>query len=77
MKKRTLARCLTMITQVSLTLLSPIILCTAIGVWLDNHFGWSTTVVLLILGILSGGRSAYVLVLKMLKEVEKESTYDR
>lgn len=72
-----LARCLMMITQVSITLLAPIILCTAIGVWLDGKFGWHTTIVLLILGILSGGRSAYVLVAAMLKESEKESTYDR
>lgn len=71
------ARCLLMITQVSITLLAPIILCTAIGVWLDGKFGWHTTIVLLILGIISGGRSAYVLVSSMLKEVEKESTYDR
>ena len=72
-----LARCLVMITQVSITLLAPIILCTAAGVWLDNRFGWHTTIVLLILGIISGGHSAYVLVSQTLKQMEKESTYDR
>lgn len=72
-----LARCMLMITQVSITMLAPVIACTAVGVWLDNRFGWHTTVVLLILGILSGGRSAYVLVKDMLKQAEKESTYDR
>ena len=72
-----LARCLMMITQVSLTLLAPIILCTAVGVWLDQRFGWHTTIVLLILGVIAGGKNAYVLVSHMMKEAEKESTYDR
>ena len=72
-----LARCLMMITQVSLTLLAPIILCTAVGVWLDQRFGWHTTIVLLILGVIAGGKNAYVLVSHMMKETEKESTYDR
>ncbi len=78
MKKRgVLVRCLMMVTQVSLTLLAPIIFCTAAGVWLDQRFGWHTTVVLLILGVIAGGKNAYVLVMHMAKETEKESTYDR
>ncbi len=76
-RKSLLAQCLMMITQVSITLLAPIVLCTAAGVWLDGKFGWHTTIVLLIIGILAGGRSAFLLVLQMLKESEKESTYDR
>lgn len=72
-----LAKCLMMITQVSITLLAPIILCTAIGIWLDNRFGWHTTIVLLILGVIAGGKNAYVLVLATMKETEKASTYDR
>lgn len=76
-RKSLLAQCLMMITQVSITLLAPIVLCTAAGVWLDGKFGWHTTIILLILGILAGGRSAFILVLQMLKESEKESTYDR
>lgn len=76
-RKSLLAQCLMMITQVSITLLAPIVLCTAVGVWLDGKFGWHTTIVLLIIGILAGGRSAFLLVLQMLKESEKESTYDR
>lgn len=78
MKSRgTIAKCLMMITQVSLTLLAPIILCTAVGVWLDQRFGWHTTIVLLILGVIAGGKNAYILVLHTMKETEKESTYDR
>lgn len=78
MKKRgVIARCLLMVTQVSITLLAPIIFCTALGVWLDGRFGWHTTVVLLILGVIAGGKNAYTLVKGMIKEAERESTYDR
>lgn len=78
MKKRgVIARCLLMVTQVSITLLAPIIFCTALGVWLDGRFGWHTTVVLLILGVIAGGKNAYTLVKSMIKEAERESTYDR
>ena len=78
MKRRgVIARCLMMVTQVSIALLAPIILCTAAGVWLDGRFRWHTTVVLLVLGIIAGGKNAYTLVSGMIKEIEKESTYDR
>ena len=76
-KRGVVARCLMMVTQVSITLLAPIILCTAAGVWLDGRYGWHATVVLLILGIIAGGKNAYTLVSAMIKEIEKESTYDR
>ena len=76
-KRGVVARCLMMVTQVSITLLAPIILCTAAGVWLDGRYGCHTTVVLLILGIIAGGKNAYTLVSAMIKEIEKESTYDR
>ena len=78
MKKRgVVARCLLMVTQVSITLLAPIILFTGVGVWLDGRYGWQTTVVLLILGVIAGGKNAYTLVARMIRETERESTYDR
>lgn len=78
MKKRgAVARCLLMITQVSITLLAPIILCTGAGIWLDHRFGWHITVALLILGVIAGGKNAYTLVSCMIREMVRESTYDR
>lgn len=60
-----------MITQVGLSMLAPIVLCVFVGVWLDDRFGWYTTVPLLILGILAGGRNTW----KLLKELtETEGT---
>ena len=57
---------LAMITQVGISMLAPIVLCVWAGVWLDEHFGWSTTVVLLILTVLS-------LVLPAIGQLRKKS----
>lgn len=56
---------LAMITQVGISMLAPIVLCVWAGVWLDEHFGWSTTVVLLIMGILAGGRNTWLLLKRL------------
>jgi len=76
-RKSFLAQCLTMITQVTFTMISPIIFCTFIGIWLDGKFGWSITIPCILLGFIGGGRASYILVKNMLKASEKESEYDR
>lgn len=52
---------LAMITQVGISMLAPVFLCVFAGQWLDAKFGWSTVPVLLILGILAGGRNTWLL----------------
>ena len=71
------ARCLMMITQVSFTMITPILMCTFVGIWLDKHLGWHTTIVLIILGFMAGASSTYGLVKSLLKEQEETSNYDR
>ena len=68
-------RNLAMITQVGISMLAPVILCVFIGHWLDQRFGWSTVIPLLILGILAGGRNTYLL-LKQLTEKEGKKKDD-
>lgn len=68
-------RNLAMITQVGISMLAPVILCVFIGHWLDQKFGWSTVIPLLILGILAGGRNTYLL-LKQLTEEEGKKKDD-
>lgn len=52
---------LAMITQVGISMLAPVVLCVFVGYWLDTKFGWSTVLVLLILGILAGARNTWLL----------------
>lgn len=54
-------RALSMVTQLGVSMLAPVILCAVVGNWLDDRFGWSVTAVLLILGILAGARNTWIL----------------
>lgn len=59
--KKDVLRNLAMITQIGISVLAPIVLCVFIGYELDGRLGWSTTLPLLILGILAGGRNGWML----------------
>lgn len=53
---------LALILQLGLSVLVPVFLCLAGGLWLQEHLAWSfAPVLLLALGILAGGRNGYVL----------------
>lgn len=50
-----------LISQISISVMVPTFLCLALGLWLDKTFGTSLSVPFLIIGMLAGGRNAYVL----------------
>ncbi len=66
-----IARALAMLTQLGISMMAPVILCAFIGSWLDNHFGWSITAVLLILGVMAGARNSWIL-LKQFQPSDKK-----
>ena len=53
---------LSLISQLGISMIAPILLCTLLGVYLDKKFSWSVTIQLIILGILAGVRNVYALV---------------
>lgn len=53
---------LALISQLGISMIVPIFLCTFVGIKLDEKFGWSITIPLIILGILAGARNVYALV---------------
>lgn len=59
--KRSVYRTLALITQLGISIITPILLCTFLGVYLEEQFALPLTIPLLILGILAGGRNAYLL----------------
>lgn len=61
-----------LISQLGISMLTPILMCVFSGRFLDEKFGWSTVIPLLILGILSGGRNAYLLIMGTLPKKEEE-----
>ena len=63
---------LALISQLGISMIAPVILCTVLGVYLDEKFSISLTIPLIILGILAGGRNVYVLVRHTSEQITKE-----
>ena len=76
MENRRLAEILFLVTQVGLSMLAPIALCAALGIFLGKKTGNDWLILpLLLLGSLSGFRNTYRLLKKHLpKDGEKERT---
>ncbi|MCC8168561.1 MAG: AtpZ/AtpI family protein [Clostridiales bacterium] len=61
----------TMVLQFSISMLVPIGLCTALGVWLGNRTGISWMLVpFFILGVLSGGTGVYKMARRFISRSE-------
>lgn len=61
---------LALISQLGISMIVPIFLCTFVGVKLDEKYGWATTIPLIIVGVLSGARNVYVLVKRASSVIE-------
>ena len=62
-----------LISQLGISIVVPILLCTYFGVWLEKKCTFPFTVIFIVLGILAGGRNAYVLLKDSIKkEAEDE-----
>lgn len=66
--RKSVYRTLALITQLGISMLVPIFLCSFLGVYLEEKFSISVFVPLLILGILAGGRNTYKLATNAIKE---------
>ena len=51
-----------LISQIGITMLVTVFLCVAIGMAVDNYFGTKLLVWFIVLGVISGFRSVYILV---------------
>lgn len=70
--KRSVFRSLAMVTQLGLSVVTPVFLCIFAGYQLDTRLGTKTMVPLLILGVLAGGRCAWVLARRTMEQERKE-----
>ncbi len=57
--KKQVFRSLAMVTQLGISVMTPIFLCIFAGCWIDNHLGTKTVLLFLLLGVLAGGRCGY------------------
>ena len=59
-----------LISQLGISMIVPIFLCTLIGVKLDEMYGWATTIPLILVGVLAGARNVYALVKQASSAIE-------
>ena len=57
-------RMLFLVTQIGFTMLTTIFLCIGIGYLIDKHFETKLMVWFIVLGVISGFRSVYILIRK-------------
>lgn len=66
-------RNLVLITQLGIQIMVPIFMCLFLGIFLDSHFSTGFfTIVFLILGVLAGGRNAYILAMSSIEGEKKQ-----
>lgn len=70
--KRSVFRSLAMVTQLGISVLTPILLCVYTGYLVDSHFGTKLMVPMLILGVLAGGRCGWIMARNTLMQEQKE-----
>jgi len=59
--KNTVFQTFSLISQLGISMIAPVILCTLAGVYLEDKFSLSLTIPFIIVGILAGGRNVYAL----------------
>ena len=61
-----------LISQLGISMIAPVILCTIAGVWLEEKTSIALTIPFIVLGILAGGRNVYALVRHASKKIVAE-----
>lgn len=65
-----------LVSQLGISMIVPVFLCTFVGVKLDENFSTAFTIPFIIVGVLAGFRNVYVLVRKATNAIEAEKDED-
>ena len=60
------------ISQVGFTMATPILLCTFLGMKLEERFHFPFTLIFMLLGVISGCMSGYRLIMNTIKKMDKK-----
>lgn len=66
--KKSVYTTLALISQVGISMVVPIVLCTYAGVWLEEKFSFPFTIIFIVLGVLAGGRNVYAILKDSIKK---------
>lgn len=64
---------LALISQLGISMIVPILLCTYVGAWLEGKYAFPFTIIFILLGILAGGRNVFVLMRQAIRQAKEES----
>ncbi len=70
--KKSVVQTFSLISQLGISMIAPVILCTVAGVWLEEKLSIPFTIPLIILGVLAGGRNVYALIKHASKTIVEE-----
>lgn len=70
--KKSVYKSLALLSQIGISMIVPIALCVAIGIWIDSKFNTYWVIPLMFLGMIAGGRNVY----RLAKTVMNDDTDD-
>lgn len=70
--KKEVYRSLALVSQLGISVMVPVFLCLFAGHMIDKYFDVSTILIFLVLGMLAGGRNAYILARGVIYENERD-----
>ena len=65
-------RYLSLISQVGFTIVTPILLCTFVGIKLEERFNFPFTMIFILLGVASGCVSGFRLIINAIKKMDEK-----
>jgi ATP synthase protein I len=68
---------MSLITQIGISMMCPILMMLFLGVWLEERFGIHLVLVFLLLGIAAGFRNCYILIKNALGLWKKEQDHEK
>lgn len=68
-------RAYVLVSQLGISILVPILLCTGIGYWIEEHYEFPVFVPLILLGVAAGIRNAWVMLKAYLRDTEEKKRY--
>ncbi len=75
--KKSVFRCLALVTQLGLSVVTPVFLCIFAGYQLDSRFGTKLMIPLLVLGILAGAKCAWDLTRNILRREQEDEAAEQ
>lgn len=69
-EKQKTFRAYVLVSQLGISILVPILLCTGVGYWVEEHYHLPVFIPLILLGVAAGVRNAWVLLQGYLRDTE-------